>query len=251
MTPLPQCYGIIPARYQSTRFPGKPLADILGRPMIWHVFERARQCPCLSAVVLATDDDRIQSKAQKLGIPVIMTRPDHPSGTDRVLEAAQKLKLDPDAVIVNIQGDEPTLEPALLTELVNPFRKPDIQVTTPVRKINAAEAENPDVVKVVFTADHRALYFSRSEIPYQRNATTSNYYGHIGLYALRMTALKKFVSLKQSYIEITEGLEQLRLLENNIPIHIVETEHQSVGVDRPEDIEIVTKILLEKEKAGS
>jgi len=250
MKELPECYGIIPARYQSTRFPGKPLTDILGRPMIWHVFERARQCPSLAAVVLATDDDRIQSTAQKWGIPVVMTRADHPSGTDRVLEAAQKLKLDPDSVIVNIQGDEPTLEPALLTELVNPFHKPDIQVTTPARKIYAAEAENPDLVKVVFAADHRALYFSRSKIPYHRNASTSNYYGHIGLYALRMAALKKFVALKQSCLEVTEGLEQLRLLENNIPIHIVETEHQSIGVDRPQDIEIVTKILSEKQKSG-
>ncbi len=250
MKDLPECYGIIPARYQSTRFPGKPLADILGRPMIWHVFERARQCPSLSAVVLATDDDRIQSTAQKWSIPVVMTRADHPSGTDRVLEAAQKLKLDPDAVIVNIQGDEPTLEPALLTELVNPFHKPDIQVTTPVRKINAAEAQNPDVVKVVFTADHRALYFSRSAMPYHRNAIASNYYGHIGLYALRMTALKKFAALKRSCLEVTEGLEQLRLLENNIPIHIVEIEHQSIGVDRPEDIEIVTRILTKKQKWG-
>ena len=250
MTALPKCYGIIPARYQSTRFPGKPLADILGRPMIWHVFERARQCSSLSAIVLATDDDRIQSTAQKWGIPVVMTRADHPSGTDRVLEAAQKLKLAPDAVIVNIQGDEPTLEPALLTELVDPFQKPYIQVTTPARKINIAEAENPDLVKVVFTADHRAMYFSRSAIPYHRNATTSNYYGHIGLYALRMAALKKFVDLKQSCLEVTEGLEQLRLLENNIPIHIVETEHQSIGVDQPEDIEIVTKILSEKQKSG-
>jgi len=249
MSELPPCYGIIPARYQSTRFPGKPLADILGRPMIWYVFDRARQCPSLSAVVLATDDNRIQSTAQKWGIPVIMTRPDHPSGTDRVLEAAQKLKLDPDAVIVNIQGDEPTLEPALLTELVNPFHRTEILVTTPARKINAAEAENPDLVKVVFASDHRALYFSRSTIPYHRIATTSNYYGHIGLYALRMTALKKFVTLKQSCLEVTEGLEQLRFLENNIPIHIIETQHQSIGVDRPEDIEIVTKILSKKQKS--
>jgi 3-deoxy-manno-octulosonate cytidylyltransferase (CMP-KDO synthetase) len=250
MKELPECYGIIPARYQSNRFPGKPLADILGRPMIWHVFERARQCTALSSVVLATDDDQIRSAAQRLDIPVIMTRTDHPSGTDRVLEAAEKLELSADAVIVNIQGDEPVLDPAMLTELVNPFSKPDIQVTTLARKINASEAENPDLVKVVFAADHRALYFSRSAIPFQRKATAGNYYGHIGIYALRMPTLKKFVTLDPSSLEVTEGLEQLRLLENNIPIHIVETEHQSIGVDRPEDIEIVTKIILENEKSG-
>jgi len=247
MSKRPPCYGIIPARYQSTRFPGKPLADIFGRPMIWHVFERARQCPSLSSVVLATDDDRIQATAEKWGIPAVMTRADHPSGTDRVLEAAEILKLNADAVIVNIQGDEPVLEPTMLTELVDPFSKPEIQVTTLARKIDAAEAENPDLVKVVFAADHRALYFSRSTIPFQRNTTGSGYYGHIGIYALRMPVLKKFVTLDQGRLEVTERLEQLRLLENNIPIHIVETEHRSIGVDRPQDIEKVTKILLDKE----
>jgi len=250
VTTLPKFFGIIPARHQSSRFPGKPLADILGRPMIWHVFERARQCTTLSSVVLATDDDRIRSAAQKLDIPVVMTRADHPSGTDRVLEAAEKLELNADAVIVNIQGDEPALEPAMLTELVYPFHQPDIQVTTLARKIKADEAKNPDLVKVVFAADHRALYFSRSAIPCHRNATTSHYYGHVGIYALRMSTLKKFVSLKQSCLEVIEGLEQLRLLENNIPIQIVETQHQSIGVDRPEDIETVAKIILEHEKSG-
>lgn len=247
MAEPPKCYGIIPARYQSTRFPGKPLADILGRPMIWHVFERARQCKALSSVVLATDDDRIRSAAQKLDIPVVMTRRDHPSGTDRVLEAAEKLGLDAEAVIVNIQGDEPALESAMLTELVNPFRRPDIQVTTLARKISAREAENPDLVKVVFGADHRALYFSRAPIPFHRDATGNNYYGHIGIYALRMQCLKRFVALDQGRLEVSEKLEQLRLLENSIAIHIVETQHQSIGVDRPEDIATVSKIISRKQ----
>jgi len=251
MKDLPECFGIIPARYQSTRFPGKPLADILGRPMIWHVFERARQCPVLASVVLATDDDRIRSAAQQWRIPVVMTRADHPSGTDRVLEAAETLKLNADAVIVNIQGDEPVLAPAMLTDLLTPFGRPDIQVTTLARKINAAEAQNPDLVKVVFAADHRALYFSRSPIPFQRSPAVGDCYGHIGIYALRMPALKQFVALKPSRLELSEKLEQLRLLENHIPIHIVETEHRSIGVDRPQDIEMVTKIILENEKSGS
>ena len=166
MQNLPPCHGIIPARYQSTRFPGKPLADILGRPMIWHVFERASQCDSLSSVVLATDDDRIRSAAQKLSIPVVMTRADHPSGTDRVLEAAEKLRLEADAVVINIQGDEPALEPSMLTELVAPFSNPETEVTTLARKISEREAENPDLVKVVFTADRRAVFFSRSAIPF-------------------------------------------------------------------------------------
>jgi len=214
--------------------------------MFWHVFERARQCKSLSSVALATDDNRIRLAAQQWRIPVVMTRNDHPSGTDRVLEAAEKLKLETDSVIVNIQGDEPVLEPAMLTQLLKPFSEPDIQVTTLARKINTAESDNPDLVKVVFTADNRALYFSRSPIPFQRNATDPDIYGHIGIYAFRMPILKKFVALDQGRLEVTERLEQLRLLENDIPIHIVETEHQCIGVDRPEDIETVTNILMQK-----
>jgi 3-deoxy-manno-octulosonate cytidylyltransferase (CMP-KDO synthetase) len=249
MARLPKCYGIIPARYQSTRFPGKPLADIDGRPMIWHVYEQARRCTELSSVVLATDDDRIRSAAEKWGIPVVMTRTDHPSGTDRVREAAGKMKLASDAVVVNIQGDEPALEPAMLTELVRPFSAQEIQATTLARKINAQEAANPDLVKVVFAKNGVALYFSRSPIPYHRNAQKVKFYGHIGIYAFRMKILNKFVALDQSRLEVTEKLEQLRLLENNIPIHIVLTDHQTIGVDRPEDIQVVEKIILRKMKS--
>ena len=249
MNKLPQCYGIIPARYQSARFPGKPLAEIAGRPMIWHVFDQARQCPELSSVVLATDDDRIRSVAEKYEIPVVMTRADHPSGTDRVREAARKMDLPADAVVINIQGDEPVLEPAMLTELVRPFSKPEVVVTTLARKIDSREAASPDQVKVVLAQNSTALYFSRSPIPYHRDAQKDKYYGHIGLYAFRMPALEKFVALDQSRLEITEKLEQLRLLENNIPLHIVLTEHKSIGVDRPEDLERVSKIILERGKS--
>jgi len=247
MNEIPKCYGIIPARYRSARFPGKPLAQILGRPMIWHVYEQTRKCTELTSVVLATDDDRIRSAAERWEIPVVMTRTDHASGTDRVQEAASKLNFPADAVVVNIQGDEPALEPAMLSELIRPFRGSEVQVTTPARKINSTEAADPDLVKVVFAEDGRALYFSRSSIPHHRNTPKKNYYGHIGIYAFRMNALKKFAALNRSSLEITEKLEQLRLLENNIPIHVVVTEYQSVGVDRPEDIETVSRIILEKE----
>ena len=244
MNILPKCYGIIPARYGSKRFPGKPLTDILGRPMFWHVFERARQCPQLSQIVLATDDDRIESAAKELEIPVVMTRDDHPSGTDRVLEAAGLLRVPKNAVVVNIQGDEPALDPAMLTDLVRPFTDPEVRVTTLARKIDLKEAKNPDRVKVVFAKDGRALYFSRSPIPHPRDGQSGEFYGHIGLYAFRMSILEQFVVLNPSRLETIEKLEQLRLLENGIPIHVVVTDNRSISVDRPEDIKTVTKILL-------
>ncbi|MBU1181899.1 MAG: 3-deoxy-manno-octulosonate cytidylyltransferase [Proteobacteria bacterium] len=240
------CYGIIPARYGSTRFPGKPLADISGKPMFWHVFTRASKCPELSQVFLATDDERIESAAKALDVPVVVTRSDHPSGTDRVLEAATILNLPEDAIVVNIQGDEPLLEPAMLTELVGPFVSPDIEVTTLARKIGRNEAGNINQVKVVFSKTGKALYFSRLPIPCYRDGQEEVLFGHIGLYAFRMNALRKFVALGQSRLEIAEKLEQLRLLENDIPIHVVLTEHKSIGVDKPEDIKTICKILDEK-----
>ena len=248
---LPECYGIIPARYRSLRFPGKPLAEIFGKPMFWHVYERARRCSELTRVLLATDDSRIFESAQSLQVPVVMTRADHPSGTDRVLEAARTLNVEDDAVIVNIQGDEPALEPAMLTELLLPFHAPGMQVTTLVRKIDAAEAQNPDRVKAVFGEDGSALYFSRAPIPYHRNGQNQPFYVHIGIYAFRMHSLEKFAALSRSSLEITEKLEQLRLLENNIPIHIVVTGHHSVGVDRPEDIPVVCKIMSNQQNPAS
>jgi len=243
MTELPRCYGIIPARYGSTRFPGKPLADILGKPMFWHVFKRASRCPQLSKIVLATDDHRIVVAAKNLNVPAIHTRDDHLSGTDRVLEAAEQLNVSEDAVVVNIQGDEPILDPDMLTELIRPFTSLNVKVTTLAKKIDVKEAGNPDRVKVVFSKDNRALYFSRAPIPYSSDLQKNELYGHIGLYAFRMNILRKFVELGPSLLEITEKLEQLRLLENGIPIHVVITNYNSMGVDRPEDIETVTRIL--------
>ncbi len=242
---LPPCYGIIPARYASTRFPGKPLADILGKPMIWHVYQRARQCPYLKKVVVATDDDRIMLTAEALRIPAVLTRFDHESGTDRVMEAAQQLRIPKNAVVVNIQGDEPALEPEMLTQLLSPFSNPKIRVSTLARPIPANEAQVPDLVKVVFSEAGSALYFSRAMIPYHRDEKEKSYYGHIGLYAFRMEALEKFVSLPPSPLERLEKLEQLRLLENNIPIHVEITRFQSIGVDRPEDIPRASRMLAE------
>jgi 3-deoxy-manno-octulosonate cytidylyltransferase (CMP-KDO synthetase) len=143
-TNLTQCIGVIPARYDSSRFPGKALADINGKPMFWHVYNRAGQCPYFSHIVLATDDHRIFSAAEKLSVPVMMTKKNHLSGTDRVFETAEKLNAPPDAVIVNIQGDEPLLEPDMLSQLIRPFASDNVQVTTLAQKIESAAALNPD-----------------------------------------------------------------------------------------------------------
>ncbi|MGB5159310.1 3-deoxy-manno-octulosonate cytidylyltransferase [Desulfobacterium sp. N47] len=241
-----KCYGIIPARYESTRFPGKPLADIAGKPMFWHVYNNAKKCRELSMVVLATDDKRIVSAAKALDVPVVETRPDHPSGTDRILEAAQILNLSDDSIIVNIQGDEPLLNPEMLTQIVKPFISPQIHVTTLARKITNNEAANINQVKVVFSKTGNALYFSRMAIPCYRDGEDGIFFGHIGLYAFRMSTLKEFVSLGQSRLEVAEKLEQLRLLENDIAIHVVLTEHESIGVDRPEDIKMILEILYKR-----
>ena len=245
MTVLPPSYGIIPARYQSHRFPGKPLADILGKPMFYWVYERACRCSLLQKVWLATDDERIYAAALKLGVPVVMTDPNHPSGSDRIMEAADHLKLDEDSVIVNIQGDEPALDEAMPRLLVEPFADPTIQVTTLARIIDALEAENPDRVKVVRAHDGRALYFSRSKIPHIRDGEQPgiHYLLHIGLYAYRLSALKTFTSLPPSPLEQIEKLEQLRLLEAGIAIHVVLTDYDGFGVDRPEDLNLITARL--------
>lgn len=245
MSTLPVCIGVIPARWASSRFEGKPLADILGRPMFWHVYQRALQCPLLGKIILATDDKRIYQKAEELKVPVVMTRDDHVSGSDRVLEAAEFLNTPEDAVVVNIQGDEPLLDCQVLSALAEPFADPQVQVTTPAVNISAEEAKNPDQVKVVVGKSGNALYFSRSLIPYPRGEQDASYWGHIGLYAFRMSALRTFTSLPPGALEKAERLEQLRLLENDIPIYVVPVTSRSIGVDRPEDIDKVIKYISE------
>ncbi len=240
----PRCIGIIPARYASSRFPGKPLAPVLGRPMFWHVYTQACRCPELSQVVLATDDERIVHSAQNEGVPVVMTRSDHPSGSDRVLEAAEHLGLDEEDILVNIQGDEPALDPSMLSDVVRPFTQSAVRVGTLVRPIAETEARDPNVVKAVTAPDGRALYFSRAPIPYPRD-NVPTYLGHVGLYAYRLLSLKHFSSLGPSALEQKEHLEQLRFLEAGIPIHTVQTACRCHGVDCPDDIKRVERILKE------
>ena len=257
MSTPPPCFGIIPARYESSRFPGKPLVDILGKPMFVRVYERARACPLFAQVVLATDDERIMDAATAWKVPALMTSRAHASGTDRVLEAAKLLGAGPDAVVVNIQGDEPLLEPDMLAELLAPFAGPggaQIQATTLARALasplDRSEAESPDRVKVVLDSSGRALYFSRALIPFDRDGNGKGVIPllHIGLYALRMATLERFAALPPGALEQTEKLEQLRLLENAIPLHVVITRHSCHGVDRPEDLKHIVNILLEQEK---
>ncbi|QGY40735.1 3-deoxy-manno-octulosonate cytidylyltransferase [Pseudodesulfovibrio cashew] len=243
MSNFPECHGIIPARYESSRFPGKPLAEIMGKPMFWHVHDRASRCPHLKSVTLATDDVRIREAAEAHGVPVVMTSAVHRSGTDRVLEAARTLGLDNDAVVVNIQGDEPCLEPAMLTDLLTPFASPRVRVATLATAMGYEDAQSPDRVKVVRAANGRALYFSRALVPHDRDEKVHGFLLHIGLYAFRMEALQRFGELDPSPLEQREKLEQLRLLEDGIDIYVTETTHTCHGVDRPEDLEKAKQIL--------
>ncbi|MFP4168972.1 MAG: 3-deoxy-manno-octulosonate cytidylyltransferase [Desulfonatronovibrionaceae bacterium] len=242
--PKAKYFAIIPARYQSSRFPGKPLARILGRPMFWHVYRRTLECPLIDKTWLATDDERIYNQAADLGVPALMTGRDHASGTDRILEAASKLDLPPDSVIANVQGDEPALHPEMLTRLLEPFQG-RVQAATLARPITAEEAQDPNTVKVVRSESGRALYFSRSPIPYP-GGKEPYYLGHIGLYAYTFETLREFSRLGPSPLERAERLEQLRLLQADIDILVGITEHVSHGVDRPEDIPKIEKILQEK-----
>ncbi|MFW6176945.1 MAG: 3-deoxy-manno-octulosonate cytidylyltransferase [Desulfohalobiaceae bacterium] len=237
------CIAIIPARYNSARFPGKPLTPILGRPMFWHVVQRTRACPHIQNTYLATDDKRIADAAGSFGVPVIMTSSEHESGTDRILEAAQTLKLPDEAVVVNVQGDEPCLSPHLLGQLVDPFLRPATKVSTAARSLQPEYAQDFNVVKVVRAHTGLALYFSRAPIPYARDEQKNSFLAHIGLYAFRLPVLRRFHQLGPSPLEQMEKLEQLRLLEAGIPVHVVLTEHQCYGVDRPEDVPQVEAIL--------
>lgn len=211
--------------------------------MFWHVYHRASQCPQLESVTLATDDDRIFKAAQELDVPVVMTASDHQSGTDRVLEAARKLEIDVEDVVVNIQGDEPCLEPAMLTDLLEPFESPKVHVATLATPMGLDDAMSPDRVKVVRAQNGRALYFSRSVVPFDRDEKIHGFLLHIGLYAFRMDALMRFGELDPSPLEMREKLEQLRLLEDGIDIYVTETNHTCHGVDRPQDLEKAKQIL--------
>jgi 3-deoxy-manno-octulosonate cytidylyltransferase (CMP-KDO synthetase) len=232
----PAVVAIIPARYASSRFPGKPLADIGGRPMIEHVYRRAAEARGVDAVVVATDDRRIVEAVEAFGGVARMTGTSHRTGTDRVAEVAAEL---PCAIVVNVQGDEPLLDPGMITAVVEPLRATDDDVVmTTARRLltDPADLHNPHVVKVVSDARGDALYFSRAAVPHGTGAGARAFV-HIGLYAFRRDFLLRFAALPQTPLELAESLEQLRALEHGYRIRTVVTEHHSIGVDTPEDLE--------------
>ncbi|MCC6345280.1 MAG: 3-deoxy-manno-octulosonate cytidylyltransferase [Bryobacterales bacterium] len=233
--------GVIPARFASSRFPGKALASLAGKPIIQHVYERCIQARYLTDVIIATDDDRIHDAARSFRAPVRMTRRDHVSGTDRVAEAASA---DTASIIVNIQGDEPLIDPAAIDAATLALLDDvDAPMATLKKKIeNPEEIHNPNVVKVVTSHSGNALYFSRCSIPYDRGSNAVHW-KHIGLYVYRRDFLLGYSHLPMGPLEQSERLEQLRALENGYRIRVVETEYESLGVDTPDDLAVVSKLF--------
>lgn len=234
--------GIIPARYGSTRFPGKPLVDINGKSMIQRVYEQAKKTSNLHHVVVATDDQRIVDAVQAFGGEVVMTSADHQSGTDRCEEVLlkQEMKFD---IVVNIQGDEPYIDPDQIAQVIHCFSDENTEIATLVKLIDSnEELFNSNKPKVLIDENDFAIYFSRAALPYQRGIEQEqwienyNYYKHIGLYAYRVDILREITQISPSRLELAEGLEQLRWIENGYKIKIAITETESLSVDSPEDL---------------
>jgi 3-deoxy-manno-octulosonate cytidylyltransferase (CMP-KDO synthetase) len=240
----PKVIGVIPSRYAAQRFPGKPLALIAGKPLVQWVYEAGRAAQLLDDLMVATDDARILQAVKSFGGKAMLTAADHPSGTDRVAEVAAKVPCD---VVINLQGDEPLIRALMIDSLVKAMLdEPNVPMGTLARKITRhEELENPNVVKLVTDLRQRALYFSRYAIPFVRDAETNRatHWAHVGIYAYRREALLKLVRLPVSALERAEKLEQLRALENGFAIKVVETTHQTLSVDSPEDLKAAERIL--------
>ena len=248
--------GVIPARFASTRFPGKPLCMIAGKSMIRRVYEQAKKCPTLSRVVVATDSERIRDHVDGFGGEVVMTSVHHKSGTERCAEVCRYLNASGNTqgplidIVINIQGDEPFIHPEQINSVANAFSDPDVQVCTLVRAIDQpADILDPNVVKVVFDLFGKALYFSRSPIPHAREEKPENwlkqrgFFSHIGIYGFREATLMKLIALPESSLETRESLEQLRWLQHGIPIHVRETEQRTRSIDTPEDLQKIVNNL--------
>jgi 3-deoxy-manno-octulosonate cytidylyltransferase (CMP-KDO synthetase) len=237
--------AVVPARHASTRFPGKPLANIAGRPMIQHVVERVRQSQKVSRVIVATEDERIKKAVESFGGEAILTRPDHRTGTDRVAEVAAHVEAE---IYLNVQGDEPLIDPGTVDALVEAMlENPETHIVTPCAAIGQPnDIMDPNIVKVVRDFDGNALYFSRAPIPWVRDtgqAGSPRHWKHLGLYAFRRDALLEFPTLPPGELERVEQLEQLRWLENGFRIGVVETDYDAVSVDVPSDVERIEKLL--------
>jgi 3-deoxy-manno-octulosonate cytidylyltransferase (CMP-KDO synthetase) len=234
--------AIIPARIASSRLPRKVLREIAGQTMLQRVYEAARGCGALSDVIVATDSNEILSLCERNGWTARMTSTSHRSGTDRVHEVAQSVGAE---VYINVQGDEPLAHPDHVNALVELMKNPRIEVGTIKTPCPAQDVNNPNAVKVVTDAQGRALYFSRSTVPYDRDKTGDiRYFKHLGFYAYRKAALDRFCSLPESQLERSERLEQLRFLENSIPIYVTETIHDTIGVDTEDDLKRVEGLIL-------
>ena len=240
-------FGIIPARYASSRFPGKPLALINGKPMVQWVYERVQSSEVRDLAV-ATDDERIADCVRGFGGKVVMTSPNHASGTDRCGEAALAMQPADNDVVINIQGDEPLISPKEIHLLASAFEDRSVQIATLVNPFHDdALLQNPNVVKVVKAKNGNVLYFSRLPIPYLRGESAvapKNYYRHIGIYAYRYGVLRQIVQLPTSELENSEKLEQLRWLENGYTIRALECDYQGIGVDTPEDLALIQNVEL-------
>jgi 3-deoxy-manno-octulosonate cytidylyltransferase (CMP-KDO synthetase) len=235
--------AVIPARLASTRLPRKMLREIAGKPLVGWVYEAVRSSSLLSDVIIATDSEEIMEVCRRHGWNAQMTSGTHRSGTERVHEVSNSIAAD---VYVNVQGDEPLVRPEQIATLLDVMKESAIQVGTVKTPCPAEEIGNPNAVKVVTAPGGRALYFSRATIPFDRDGTSPRYFKHLGLYAYRKPALDLFVSQAESALERSERLEQLRFLENGIPIHVGETPYDSVGVDTEEDMQRVAEILRKR-----
>jgi 3-deoxy-manno-octulosonate cytidylyltransferase (CMP-KDO synthetase) len=249
LSTLMKIIGIIPARYASTRFPGKPLVNIHGKSMIQRVYEQAQKSKSLSSVIVATDDNRIEDAVRSFGGEVCMTSSHHPSGTDRCAEVVEKMELPCDAVI-NIQGDEPFINPTQIDLLCSCFNDSQTQLATLIKKIESQEILfSQNSPKVIVDQGQFAIYFSRHAIPFMRNINAQDwlakhtFYQHIGIYGYRVDALKKITELKPSSLEIAESLEQLRWLENGFRIKTAVTSFETIAIDTPDDLERVIKMM--------
>lgn len=232
--------AVIPARYESTRFPGKPLAMIAGKTMIHRVYERVSALKCFSQVIVATDDERILHEVEAFGGTAVMTG-NCSCGTERVYEATKNIDAD---IIINVQGDEPLIKQEMILDLVRGFDDESVQMATLKKRIESQrEIEAPNVVKVITNCNDDAVYFSRFTIPYNRDNQNVAYYKHIGIYGYTKDFLAVYVSLPESFLERTEKLEQLRVLENGYKIRVKETQYESIGVDLPEHIKLVEEQL--------